>query len=138
FMREFERGLRAEAQHSAQDEQPATRQDERDADPSAPARGRRALSPYDEQRLIIASQLYDEGEFGRAAELLAPLVARGPSQPLVSFIAALRRHAARDADSLYLRLLERTRADADANANDVLVLSTPVVSPDLYVFVNAD
>src|SRR5204862_435221 len=136
FMREFERGLRADESSAPQNGQPATRQDEHDVDASAPARGGRALSPYDEQRLLIASQLYDEGEFEKAAEVLAPLVAKGPSQPLVSFIMALRHHVARDADSLYLRLLERTRADAEADANDALALSTLVASPDLYVSVN--
>jgi hypothetical protein len=136
FMRDFERGLADESSSTKRDEQPAAQTGERDEGSSPPSRGRRSLSPSDWQRLIIADQLSDEGEFKSAAQVVAPLVARGPTQPLLSFILALRRRDARDADALYLRLLEVTRADADADANDVLILSTPVVSPDLYVTVN--
>jgi len=138
FMRDFERGLADESSSTKQDEQPSAQTGEREESSSPPARGRRSLSPSDWQRLIIADQLSDEGEFKSAAQVVAPLVARGPTQPLLSFILALRRRDARDADALYLRLLEVTRADADADANDVLTLSMPVVSPDLYVNVNED
>jgi hypothetical protein len=139
FMREFERGLRAdESSAPGQNGQPAAQTGEQAKDSSPSARGRHDLSPYDWQLINIARQLSDEGEFKGAAEVVAPLVAGGPSPPLVSFILALRRRDARDADALYLRLLERTRADAGADANDVLTLSTPVVSPDLYVVVNED
>jgi len=146
FMREFERGLaddpsstKDESSSTKQGEQPSAQTSERDeGSTSPPSRGRRSLSPSDRQRLIIAGQLSDEGEFKSAAQMVAPLVAKGPTQPLLSFILALRRRDARDADALYLRLLEVTRADADADANDVLILSTPVVAPDLYVTVNED
>ena len=138
LLREFERGLADDSPSARQNEQPAAQAGGPDGDSSTPARGRRHLSPYDWQLLSIARQLFDEGEFKRAAEVVAPLVAKGPALPLLSFILALRRRDARDADSLYLRLLERTRADADADSNDVLILSTPLVSPDLYVLVNDD
>ncbi len=90
------------------------------------------------QRLIIATQLLEEGEYKSAAAVAAPLVNEGPTHPLLSFINQLRAHAAPEADALYLRLLERTRADAGASANDVLLLSAPIVSPELRAQVGRD
>ena len=101
FMREFERGLADDASSTKQDEQPATQTGEREeGSTSPPSRGRRSLSPSDLQRLIIAGQLSDEGEFESAARMVAPLVARGPTQPLLSFILALRQRDSRDAGEL--------------------------------------
>ncbi|HYH84838.1 MAG TPA: hypothetical protein VEX60_05100 [Pyrinomonadaceae bacterium] len=128
FLREFERILASE--------QDGTRQPEQAADTDTPRRGERDLSVAGWQRLFIARRLVADGEFKRAAEVAAPLLAEGASPPLVDFILNLRAHDAREADALYMRLLERTRADAGADANDVLLLSSPVVSPGLRAFVS--
>ncbi|MDT5295625.1 MAG: hypothetical protein QOJ76_2505 [Acidobacteriota bacterium] len=108
-----------------------------DASTATPRRERRP-SPAAWQRLFIARQLVAEGDFKHAADAVAPLAGEGASLPFLKFILDLRAHEAHLADALYLRLLGATRADAGADANDVLLLSTPVVSPGLRVSVNPD
>jgi hypothetical protein len=73
-----------------------------------------------------------------AAAVVAPLLADGASLPFLNFLFTLRASSPAHADPLYLRLLELTRGDAAADANDVLLLSTPIVSPDLFAYVGAD
>src|SRR5579885_1106922 len=98
----------------------------------------RDLSPAGFQRLAVADQLLAEGDFKSAAELAAPVVGEGPTQMLIAFIISLRAHDAQDADALYLRLIEVTRADASADANDIILLSSPIVSPSLHIYVRGD
>lgn len=106
---------------------------------AAPVRRRRTLSPAGWQRLSIARQLFDEGDYSHAAQAAAPLAAAaGPTRPLIDFILSLRTRDARAADGLYLRLLEATRADAGADVNDVLALATAAVTPHIYAFVGED
>jgi hypothetical protein len=138
FMREFERELEDSSAAAGQDEQTPARQDGQSSDADAGQRGARSLSAAGWQRLYLAGQLLDEGDFKHAAEAAAPLAVEGPTVPLVNFIINLRAHDAREADALYLRLIEVTRADATADANDVMILSTPVVSPSLYVIARGD
>ena len=143
LMAEFERGLadraaatRGGPQASAPEGVPRSGA----ADPAgsaAPRRRERTLSPAGWQRLFIARQFLEEGDLKQAARSAAPLVAEGPSLPLLRFVLDLRAHDAAAADALYLRLLEAARADAGAGVNDVLLLSTPVVSPGLLVSVGA-
>lgn len=90
------------------------------------------------QRLNAAHELLEEGAYESAAALVAPVISEGVSRELVNFITALRAHAPREGDALYLRLSERTRLDSRTSANDVLLLSKPIVSPDLEIFVNED
>nr|MDQ3745986.1 hypothetical protein [Acidobacteriota bacterium] len=138
FMREFERELDDSSVEAAQDKQTPTRQGSQSSDADATRRGARSLSAAGWQRLYLAGQLLDEGDFKHAADAAAPLAVEGPTVPLVNFIISLRAHDAREADALYLRLVEATRADAAADANDVLILSTPVISPSLYVIARGD
>ncbi len=105
---------------------------------AAPVRRRRTLSPAGWQRLSVARQLFDEGDFVHAASAAAPLAAAGPTPQLIDFILLLRTRDAQAADGLYLRLLGATRADLSADVNDVLTLSTAVVTPGVYVFVGED
>ena len=129
FVRQFERELSEEVS--------AAREGEGDA-PLNNGGGARGLSRAGWQRLNIAFQFLEEGEHELAAATAAPLVSEGPTTPLLDFLHMLRPHAPRAADALYLRLLERTRADPSANANDLLLLSTPVVSPELRAQVAHD
>lgn len=138
FMREFERELEDSRAAAEQDEQTPARQERQSSDADAGQRGARSLSAAGWQRLYLAGQLLNEGDFRHAAEAAAPLALEGPTVPLVNFIISLRAHDAREADALYLRLVEATRADAAADANDVMILSTPVVSPSLYVIARGD
>ena len=90
------------------------------------------------QRLSVAHSLLNEGDHKTAAAVAAPVIAEGPTRPLLNFIAQLRRFDAGAADALYLRLLERARADATTDANDVLLLSAPIISPELRASIAAD
>jgi hypothetical protein len=96
------------------------------------------LSAAGQQRLSIASSLLRAGEPQSAARVAAPLIDEGATREMLAFVMELRAQDASQADALYLRLLERTRADVSANANDVLLLSTPVISPELLVYVGQD
>ena len=103
------------------------------------AGGERGLSPRGRQRLMVAwDLLLDHGEPLRAAQLAAPLVAEGPVREFVRFILQLRPHAQREADALYLQLLGRTASDSTADANDVLVLSSYIVSPRVFITVSGE
>lgn len=99
---------------------------------------RRRLSLENDQRLLTAYGLIEDGAYESAALAAAPALSGGVNVQLVSFIVALRAHAPREGDALYVRLLERTRADSWANANDVLLLSQPIVSPDLHIQITPD
>lgn len=107
-------------------------------DPASTLRRRRTLSPAGRQRLTLANQLFDEGNSRAAASVVAPVAAEGATPELLVFIIRLRVLEPAAADALYLRLLAATRSDPSADANDVLLLSTPVVSPQLIVYLNAD
>lgn len=103
-----------------------------------PPRSPHVLSPAGVQRLNIATQLCDEGDFRAAASVAAPVAAEGLTPQLISFLLRLRALEPSVADAFYLRLLASARSEPLADANDVLLLSTPVVSPQLIVYLNAD
>ncbi len=129
FMQEFSRALAKETGAPEPDAAP----DER---ASSQSEGWRSLSASGQQRLLIATSLLRGGEYERAAQFAAPLVSEGVTRDLLGFILEFRRAEARAADALYLRLIERTLADAGAEANAVLLLSSPIVSPDLLVSID--
>lgn len=132
FMGESERGGAERLSAGAQGETP-------NADDAASIlRRRRTLSDAGRQRLALANQLYEEGDFRAAASVAAPVAAEGATQELLIFIIRLRAQEPGAADALYLRLLAAARSDPLADANDVLLLSTPVISPQLIVYFNPD
>jgi hypothetical protein len=88
------------------------------------------------RRLALASEMLSAGEIRRAVEIAAPLVNEGVSASLIAFILRLRERSVSDGDALYLRLLERAAADPRTDANQVLLLSSPIVSPGLMVVVD--
>jgi hypothetical protein len=96
----------------------------------------RELTAGGARRLVLAIELLNRNEPERAAQVAAPLVNEGVSGDLISFILHLREQSASQADALYVNLLKRTRADAEADANSVLLLSAPVISPQLMVVVD--
>lgn len=98
----------------------------------------RTPSPENLQRLQTAYALIEEGAYEAAATLAAPALNEGVSTYLVGFIVSLHAHAPREGDALYLRLLEMARRDPRTNANDVLTLSRPIVSPDLQIYIGSD
>jgi hypothetical protein len=88
--------------------------------------------------MVAWDLLLDRGEPARAAQFAAPLVAEGPVREFVRFILQLRPQAPREADALYLQLLKQAASDPSADANDVLVLSSYVISPQLFVTVSGE
>jgi hypothetical protein len=96
------------------------------------------LSEADAQRLGFAHDLLARGESNSAAQLIAPLISRGVRADMVAFIIRLREQNVAASDHLYAQLLAQARADASADANSVLLLSAPVVSPEMLVVVGPD
>jgi hypothetical protein len=96
----------------------------------------RELSATSARRLALAFDLLNGNEPERAAQIAAPVINEGVSGDLMAFILHLRAQSASQADALYVNLLKRTRADAEADANSVLLLSSPIVSPQLLVVVD--
>jgi hypothetical protein len=96
----------------------------------------RELSAASARRLALALDLLNSNQPERAAQVAAPLINDGVSGDLLSFILHLREQSAGQADALYVSLLKRTRMDAEADANSVLLLSAPVISPQLLVVVD--
>lgn len=96
----------------------------------------RGLSAMGERRLSLASDVLEAGETRRAVEIVAPIINEGVRPELIAFIMRLRERSIPEADAFYLRLLERAAADPQTNANEVLLLSTPIISPRLLVVVD--
>ena len=112
--------------------------DEGSASRNEPARRTawRELSANGARRLALASELLEAQETRRAVEVAAPLLNEGVSASLITFILRLREQSVSESDALYLRLLERAAADPQTDANAVLLLSSPVISPYLMVVVD--
>lgn len=107
------------------------------------ASGGAGIGPADEftrdgQRLSLASTLADGGSYAEAARVAAPALQSGVSGAFVEFLLRLRAGSPGEADRLYLQLLAAARARRDASANDVLILSTYVLTPRLLAAVGAD
>lgn len=96
----------------------------------------RDLSTDGARRMALASELLKLGETRNAVELATPVVNEGVSAELVTFIQRLRERSITDGDALYLRLVERSNADSQTDANAVLLLSSPILSPSLLVIVD--
>src|ERR1051325_7572949 len=91
------------------------------------------LSEADAERLGFARDLLARGESNGAAQMAAPLISRGVRADIVAFIIRLREQNVAASDRLYAQLLAQARADASADANTVLLLSSPVISPELLI-----
>ena len=112
--------------------------DERAASGNEPPRRTawRELSVNGARRLALADELLKADEVRRAVEVAAPVLNEGVSASLIAFILRLREKSVSDSDALYLRLLERAAADPQTDANAVLMLSSPIISPGLLVVVD--
>lgn len=89
------------------------------------------------RRLDLARALMHDKEFERAALMSAPLVAEGPSLKLMTLLHDLRTEYAKGADELYRGLLQFTLSDASADANDILLLSSYIISPEVLIVMDA-
>jgi hypothetical protein len=95
-----------------------------------------ALSAYGERRLTLAYEMLEAGEARRAVEIAAPAINEGVNSELIAFILRLRERSVSDADALYLRLIEHAASDPQTDANALLLLSSPIISPGLLVVVD--
>ncbi|HEX8136232.1 MAG TPA: hypothetical protein VF544_01450 [Pyrinomonadaceae bacterium] len=95
------------------------------------------LSLEDARRLGFADDLLARGESESAARMVWPLTARGVRADTMAFIIRLREQNPAAADRLYTQILSQARADRGADANTVLLLSSPVISPELLVVVGS-
>lgn len=87
-------------------------------------------------RLALAYETLADGSIRNAVEIAAPLVNEGASVQMIEFISFLHSRSATDADALYAQLLARAAADPQTDANAVLLLSAPIISPGLAVAVD--
>lgn len=94
------------------------------------------LSVSGRRRLALAFDLLGRNEPERAAQIAMPVVGEGVSGDLMAFILHLREQSPSAADALYVQLLKATRTDVRTDANAVLLLSSPIISPQLLVIVD--
>jgi hypothetical protein len=99
----------------------------------------RELSPSGTRRLALAYEFLNRKELLRAAAIASPLLTEGVSGDLMEFILRLRAGTGAgqtDPYRLYFRLLERAKGDPNTDANDVLLLSSYLISPQLMMVVD--
>lgn len=98
----------------------------------------RELSPSGARRLALGYELINNKEYGRAAAIVRPVIAEGASGDLMEFILRLRALMGGKADpySLYRNLVQRVMSTPGTDANDLLLLSSFVVSPQLLMAVD--
>lgn len=106
----------------------------------------RELSPSGARRLALAYELLNTGSYSRAGQVAEPLINEGASGDLMEFLLRFRLRLSSGDDAngsaalipstLYRRLVEKTVADQYADANDVLLLSSFLISPNLLMVVD--
>jgi hypothetical protein len=89
------------------------------------------------RRIALGLELLESGEAASAFKMVAPVVNEGVSASLVVFLLRLREHDAAAGEALYRLMIAQMSRDATADANTLLLLSTPIVSPQLMVAINA-
>jgi hypothetical protein len=96
----------------------------------------RSVSPRGIFRLSLAREQLAAGDPSRAAQFAEPVIAEGASGELLAFLLELWAADAASAERLYVDLISVVRGNQRAGANDVLLLSTPVISPQLMLVVD--
>ncbi len=86
------------------------------------------------RRLELAMQFLAEGDTERALQFADVALAR-PYQLAIEFLVVLREKNPQAADERYLALLGRTVSDPEADSNAVLLLSSYVLTPHMYMVV---
>lgn len=112
----------------------------------------RELSPLGARRLALAYELLNKGELVSSALMAEPLINEGVSGDLVEFLLRFRfrllspgayepsglagSYLPRFPFKFYERLVEKTTTDPRADANDLLLLSSFLISPNLLMAVD--
>jgi hypothetical protein len=94
------------------------------------------LSETGARRLDLATDLLNQGATEKAFQLAAPVVNEGISARLILFILQMQEQDASVADRLYRMLIDRSRNEMRADINSVLLLSSPIISPDMLVILD--
>ncbi|MDQ3753636.1 MAG: hypothetical protein M3371_02770, partial [Acidobacteriota bacterium] len=97
-----------------------------------PRRDPLATPPDAARRLRLAMQFLGDGETERALQFAEPALGQ-PYQMTVEFLVMLREKDAAAADQRYAALLTRTALDPQSDANTILMLSSYVLTPHMYM-----
>jgi hypothetical protein len=105
-----------------------------DAPTAQPRRDPYATPPELERRLRLAMDFLSDGDVERALQFADPALVK-PYESAVEFLVNLREKSPDAADQRYVALLMRAAADPDSDANTVLLLSSYVLTPHMYMVV---
>jgi hypothetical protein len=90
------------------------------------------VPPEVARRLRLAMQFLEDSDVERALEFADPVL-NSVNPGSVEFLVLLREKSAPEADRRYTALLASTAADANSDAGDILLLSSYVLTPHLYM-----
>ncbi|MFL6208254.1 MAG: hypothetical protein ACJ74W_05355 [Pyrinomonadaceae bacterium] len=93
-----------------------------------------ATPPEIARRLSLATDFLNDGDADRALQFAEPALVK-PYEMVVEFLVELREKNPEGADQRYMALLGRTIVDPEADANSILLLSSYVLTPHLYMVV---
>lgn len=103
------------------------------AKPQPPARrDPEQVSPDVQRRLRLAMQFLEDGDTERALQFAEPVLG-SVNPPSVEFLVLLREKSAQEADRRFTALLASVAADPNSDAGDILLLSSYVLTPHLYM-----
>jgi hypothetical protein len=93
-----------------------------------------ATPPEIARRLSLATDFLNDGDADRALQFAEPALVK-PYEAAVEFLVELREKNPEGADQRYVALLGRTAVDPESDANSILLLSSYVLTPHLYMVV---
>ena len=92
------------------------------------------IAPDVARRLRLAMQFLEDGDTERALQFADPALSSvNPSS--VEFLVLLRERSQQEADRRYIALLSSVVANPNSDASDILLLSSYVLTPGLYMTV---
>jgi hypothetical protein len=95
-----------------------------------------AVAPEVARRLRLAMQFLEDSDVERALAFADPVLNNvNPSS--VEFLVLLREKSAQDADRRFSALLASAAADPNSDAGDILLLSSYVLTPHLYMTIGS-
>ena len=106
------------------------------AAPPPTGRNPHEAAPDEARRLQLASQFLAEADTERALQFAEPAL-RSVNTATVEFLVNLREKNAETADRLFLTLLGAAANSAATNPNAVLILSSYVLTPHMYMTLGA-
>ncbi|HLL71406.1 MAG TPA: hypothetical protein VK363_08235 [Pyrinomonadaceae bacterium] len=102
------------------------------ATPQPTRRDPNEVQPEVARRLRLAMQFLEDSDVARALEFADPVL-NSVNPGSVEFLVLLREKSAAEADRRYTAMLASVAADANSDAGDILLLSSYVLTPHLYM-----